>query len=96
MIREAQRRVPPKKAKSPAQRMRTIFFFETIEEMFHQYILENRLKNQPNSARMSLYMSTDEQKAILLTKGVESVLPSVEFLEKQLSSGEKPLYLLWL
>lgn len=34
-------------------------------------------------------MSTDEQKAILLTKGVESVLPSVEFLEKQLALGQK-------
>lgn len=38
---------------------------------------------------MSLYMSTDEQIDTLLTKGVESVLPSVEFLQKELRSGRK-------
>lgn len=38
---------------------------------------------------MHLYMTTDEQKAILITKGVETILPSQDFLEKELNSGKK-------
>lgn len=38
---------------------------------------------------MSLYMSTDEQIATLLTKGVEQILPSADFLRSKLLSGQK-------
>lgn len=34
-------------------------------------------------------MNTDEQKDILLTKGVESILPSKEFLESRITSGKQ-------
>lgn len=38
---------------------------------------------------MALVMNTDEQIDILITKGVEAVLPNVDFLRKELSSGKR-------
>jgi tyrosyl-tRNA synthetase len=57
--------------------------------MFHRYIvLENGLKNQLKNARIALYMNKDEQIGVLLTKGVEAIIPSTDFLKKELSSGK--------
>jgi tyrosyl-tRNA synthetase len=56
--------------------------------MFHRYIvLENDLKNQLKNARIAIYMTKDEQIEVLLTKGVETIIPNVEFLKKELNSG---------
>jgi hypothetical protein len=44
---------------------------------------------------MPLYMTKDEQIELLLTKGVEQILPSAEFVKTKLLADKKTNYILW-